>query len=56
MSDQKTEVAAETLKKIGGGDCTASDYVELVGQLTEAYEGLIEFTSYVIGRISGTEG
>ena len=55
MSEQKTEVAAENLQKIGGGECTAQDYVELVGQLTDAYEGLIEFTSYVIGRVSGTE-
>ena len=56
MSEDKNEVAAESLTKIGGGECTAQDYVDMIGQLTEAYEGLIEFTTYVIGRVSGTEG
>lgn len=55
MSEQKTEVAAENLTKIGGGDCTAQDYMEVIGQLTDAYNELVEFTSYVIGRVSGTE-
>jgi hypothetical protein len=53
MSDTKTEISAESLKKIGGGECTAQEYITIVGQLTDAYESLVDFTSYVMGRISG---
>ena len=53
MSDTKTEVGTENLKRIGGGACTAEDYITIVGQLTDAYESLIDFTSYVMGRVAG---
>ena len=55
MGEQKTEVAAENLQKIGGGECTPQDYIDIIGQLTDAYDELVEFTSYVIGRVAGTE-
>ncbi len=55
MSEEKNEVAAENLTKIGGGDCTPEDYITLVGQLTDAYEGLISFTTYVMERVSGSQ-
>jgi hypothetical protein len=53
MSDTKTELAAESLKSVGGGGCTPQQVIEITTQLTDAYEALIEFTGYVIGRISG---
>lgn len=55
MSEEKNEVAAENLTKIGGGECTAEDYISIVGQLTDAYEGLISFTTYVMERVSGSQ-
>lgn len=54
MSDAKTEVPAEVLKTIGGGDCTAQDYLDAASKLRESYNELVDFTSYVIGRISGS--
>jgi len=53
MSDTRTEIPADSLKKIGGGECSAQEYITIVGQLTDAYESLVDFTSYVMGRISG---
>jgi hypothetical protein len=53
MSDTKSEVSEETLKRVGGGECSVQDYIVLTTQLTDAYESLIDFTSYVIGRING---
>lgn len=54
MSESKTEVAVESLTKVGGGsDCSPQQYIDILGQLTTAYEQLIEFTGYVIGRVSG---
>jgi hypothetical protein len=53
MSETKTTVPAEALKNIGGGECTAADWLSMVNDLTNAYESLIDFTSYVIGRVTG---
>ena len=53
MSETKSVVEAESLDKVGGGECTAEQVVILTTQLTEAYESLIDFTSYMFGRISG---
>lgn len=36
----------------GGLDCTGEQIVSLVNNLTRAYEGLIDFTSHVIERVS----
>lgn len=55
MSDTKpVEVNAEQLQNIGGGGCTPQDLVMITNQLTSAYESLVDFTSHVIGRISGS--
>ena len=53
MSETKPTLPSETLNSIGGGGCTPQEYLDMVGQLTNAYEALIDFTSYVIGRVSG---
>ncbi len=52
MSDTK-EVSGESLRKIGGGGCTPEEIIEITTQLTDAYESLVEFTTYVIGRVAG---
>jgi hypothetical protein len=54
MSEAK-EVSVENLKNVGGGGCTPEDMILITGQLTGAYESLIEFTTYVIGRIAGDQ-
>jgi hypothetical protein len=48
-----TELSAEQLQAIGGGDCSIKDYVDAVSRFKEAYENLIDFTSYVIERVAG---
>ena len=54
MSETKKEVATEDLSKVGGGlDCSAEEIVKITEALTDAYESLIEFTTYVIERVSG---
>lgn len=53
MSDTKTPLPAEKLTNVGGGECTPQQYMDILGQLTDAYEQLIDFTGYVIGRVSG---
>jgi hypothetical protein len=54
MSDTKpVEIAAEQLKSVGGGsNFTCEDYLTVIGRLTEAYEGLVDFTSHVIERVA----
>ena len=57
MSDTKPpipkfELTEEQLQKIGGGDCTVQDYVDMLGQLKESYDTLVDFTSYVIERVA----
>jgi hypothetical protein len=44
----------EQLQKIGGGECTVSDYVEVLDELKDAYESLIDLTSYVIERVANS--
>jgi hypothetical protein len=53
MSDTKIPLPAEALKNVGGGACTPQQYIDILGQLTNAYEQLIDFTSYVMERVSG---
>jgi len=48
----KFELTEEQLQKIGGGDCTVQDYVDMLGQLKESYDTLVDFTSYVIERVA----
>lgn len=50
---EKTAVTTEQLEKVGGGfNCTPEQAIDLTRGLTEAYENLIEFTTYVMERIS----
>lgn len=44
-------LSEEQLQRISGGDCTPQDWIDIFGQLTDAYESLIDFTSYVIERV-----
>jgi len=37
----------------GGATCTPQQAVELIPQLKQAYDGLIDFTVYVMERVSG---
>ncbi len=49
---EKTELTTQQLEKVGGGDCTPEQLLDLTKSLTDAYETLIDFTSYVMDRIS----
>ena len=42
----------EQVQGVGGGACNATDIISIVGNLTTAYESLIDFTSHVIERVS----
>jgi hypothetical protein len=50
---EKNQVSAEELTKIGGGDCTVADVVQISDKLIDAYENLIEFTTYMMERVNG---
>ena len=60
MSDDKPVVpkdlglTEEQLQKIGGGDCTAQEWMEILGRLREGYDNLVDFTSYVIERVANS--
>lgn len=43
----------EQIEKISGGDCTPQQLTEIVPQLKAAYDGLVDFTSYVMERVAG---
>jgi hypothetical protein len=49
---EKTALTTEQLEKVGGGGCTPEQVMEIAKGLTEAYENLIEFTTYVMERVS----
>ena len=49
------EMSDEQLKEIAGGDCTISDIQRALEDIQQSYDTLVDFTSYVIGRIAGTE-
>ena len=42
----------EQVQSVGGGDCTPADIISIIGNLTTAYESLIDFTSHVIERVA----
>lgn len=54
MSETKpVEIALDELKDVAGGSLfTCEDYINVINRLTDAYEGLIDFTSHVIGRVA----
>lgn len=41
----------EQLDKIGGGDCTPQEIIQIFDQLKTSYDTLVDFTSYVIERV-----
>ena len=43
----------EQIEKISGGSCGIDDYISIVDQLKGAYDGLVDFTSYVMERVAG---
>ena len=50
----ETHITQEQLEAIAGGECTAEDYIGILGDLKDSYEQLIDFTSYVIERVAGS--
>lgn len=42
---------AEQVNAISGGTCDPAVLIPLLGQLTQAYESLVDFTSHVIERV-----
>ena len=58
MSDKVPKIpqgilTPEQIELISGGDCTPAQIAELVPQLKAAYDGLVDFTVYVMERVSG---
>ena len=55
MSDNKPGInlTEEQLQKIAGGECTVQDAIDALADMKQAYETLIDFTSYVIERVAG---
>ena len=51
---EKTALTTEQIEKIAGGDCSVEQAVTLINNLTAAYESLIDFTSYVMERVSNS--
>ena len=51
--DATKDLATDQVNAISGGDCTLKDAMDISGQLANAYENLIEFTTYVMERVSG---
>ena len=52
---EKTALTTEQIEKIaGGGECTPQQYIDILKDLTAAYESLIDFTSYVMERVSNS--
>ncbi len=49
-------ITDEQLAKIGGGECTPQDWIDIFGQLKDSYETLVDFTSYVIERVASSSG
>ena len=47
-------LSEEQMQQISGGSCSVNDYLTAMDQLTNAYETLIDFTSYVIERVAGS--
>jgi hypothetical protein len=47
----KFELTEETLARISGGDCSAQEIVQILYEAKEAYDALVDLTSYVIERV-----
>ena len=44
----------EQIAKISGGNCSAADYVSIIDDLKSSYDSLVDFTSYVMERVSNS--
>ena len=48
------DLSDEQLKAIaGGGECTVKEVETAIANLQNSYDTLVEFASYVIGRVAG---
>ncbi|HUQ29717.1 MAG TPA: hypothetical protein VM051_14070 [Usitatibacter sp.] len=58
MSDESKgntrELAIGQVERVSGGTCTAAEAEKLLANIQDSYEQLIEFTTYVMERVSGT--
>jgi len=43
----------DQIEMVSGGDCTPEQLAGLVPQLKSAYDGLVDFTVYVMERVTG---
>lgn len=46
-------ITEETADRVGGGQCTPAEILEITTKLTDAYEALVDFTSHVMERVAG---
>ena len=58
MSDKVPKIpegilTPEQIELVSGGECTPAQIAELVPQLKAAYDGLGDFTVYVMERVAG---
>ena len=55
MSEPKTPhfqpITEEQIQRISGGSCTPEEIIKVLGELKEAYDQVVDFTSYVIERV-----
>jgi hypothetical protein len=49
---EKIALTTEQAETVAGGGCTPEQIIEIAKGLTDAYENLIEFTTYVMERVS----
>ena len=54
LKEKLAALSEEQINQISGGEgCSVNDYITALDQLTDAYETLSDFTSYVIERVAG---
>ena len=53
MSEAGKKLDAAQVEQVAGGTCTAEEAQTIISNLTGTYEELIEFATYVMGRVSG---
>jgi len=47
-----TVLTQEQIDAINGGSCTVTELIGISAQLRNAYDNLVDFTSYVIERVA----
>lgn len=53
MSETGKKLETEQVAQVAGGSCTAEEAQTIIANLTDTYEQLIDFASYVMARVSG---